>query len=188
MKNTIFILLLFILSPVYADNLDKVNLDFIQYFEKKCHYSFDDKIIDSIISHRDKQISIDEIEYTIFEFDLKIKLKEKITEAKLEFSCPSLDIEIPDHTPEQIIKEEDAGGRYFRNIAWQKEIYGNNWKGLVAFSDYIFGDSGKIKTYDFLICQKYSPCFSYSINIEPQFKKQEREMALDHIKSIRYLR
>lgn len=186
MKIIISFILASIINPVHSQNLIIDNSELIQNFEKNCKYFFGDKIKNLITFQKVDKFIFNDIDHQSFEFHLKIKLNKKITEAKLEFTCPSKIVELPTKMPEQIIKEEDAGGRYFRHVAWQREIHGNNWQGIIAYSDYLFGDSEKIPTYDYLVCQKYSQCFSYSINTDPKLNAHEIESALGLLKTIKF--
>lgn len=188
MKKTIFAILFAISLPAFSEVPAGEDMNLLRDFKKECNYYFDDGIIKSIVSQDVGILSFEKKQYKVFKFRMKIKLEKKLTEAKLETTCPSASTDSPAKTPRQIIKEEDAGGRYFRHIAWEREISGKNWAGLVAYSDYLFGDSEKSTTYDYLICSKNSQCFSYSINKKPRLTAKERDAALDIFKSINYLK
>jgi hypothetical protein len=55
-------------------------------------------------------------------------------------------------SPRELLAEEDAGGRYFRHVAWQKQISGSRWTGQLAFIDYLQGDGARSAVNAYLMC------------------------------------
>ncbi|MBS77811.1 MAG: hypothetical protein CMO32_19070 [Variovorax sp.] len=47
---------------------------------------------------------------------------------------------------------EDAGGRYFRHVAWQRRINGPRWTGQWAFIDSLQGDGARSAINAYLMC------------------------------------
>lgn len=161
----------------------------IDALEVHCGYDLGEETINSITSSKVKKENFNSTKFTHLEFKMALKLGKKKTNASIRFNCITegdFSSEPPFLTPTQLIRQEDAGGRYFRHIAWQKKITGNNWDGLIAYSDYFFGDAQKSKTYYYLICRTASKCFDFEIDPTIKLTQREQENALDLIRRISY--
>ncbi|EDT03663.1 hypothetical protein BamIOP4010DRAFT_2822 [Burkholderia ambifaria IOP40-10] len=130
-----------------------------------CGYSLDNSILEKV-----KSSSVS-FENNVFraEFLLELKPVDRYLKASLYFGCflPGKDsmgskIGVP-LTARGEIANEDSGGRYARNVVWERKYTGLNWIGTMAYVDSIFGDgsSRKIPAY-FMTCPKVAdlPCFS----------------------------
>ena len=85
------------------------------------------------------------------------------------------------------IEKEDAGGRYYRIINWEKEIHGSNWQGTMTYVNSIFGDGHRSAVPDqFLACPKASnnPCFYVNIGPSTPLSKRESMQIKNLIKDI----
>lgn len=88
---------------------------------------------------------------------------------------PTAGLSAPILTPEEIIIEEDSGGRYARHVAWQKSINANNWTAKIAYVDHVIGDGQRIKLNDFLICNSTiaTPCIKLSITAPQRISNKD---------------
>lgn len=155
----------------------------------ECGYDLGEEIVGSIVSEEVKQGVFHAGRYISFEFQINFGPLKKKTVARILFNCTSEGSSAPYGqllTPAQLIQREDAGGRYFRHVAWQKKISGRNWSGLVAYSDYLFGDGQKSLTYTYLICPISLQCFYFEINPQIRLTSKEREAGLDLMRGISY--
>ncbi|HMC99429.1 MAG TPA: hypothetical protein VKH37_04720, partial [Ferruginibacter sp.] len=107
-----------------------------------CGYSLDNSILEKV-----KSSSIG-FENNVFraEFLLELKPVDRYLKASLYFGCflPGKDsmgskIGVP-LTARGEIANEDSGGRYARNVVWERKYTGLNWIGTMAYVDSIFGD------------------------------------------------
>ncbi|WP_407971959.1 hypothetical protein ACJ51O_30050 [Burkholderia pyrrocinia] len=142
--------------------------DNIFLLENRCGYvlgeNISSKIIDSSVRVNNKVIS--------FDFYLVMKLGGRPIRGKLSFGCfvagssalgPSA---VKKTTAADEIALEDSGGRYVRNIVWQRKYEGKGWGGTVAYVNSVYGDQERLVAPDyFLICPDaiYSPCFSFEV-------------------------
>lgn len=155
----------------------------------ECGYDLGEEITREIISEEIKEGVFDSAKYVNFDFRINLRILQKEVAAKIVFNC--IDEGSPvsykkSLTPVQLMRQEDAGGRYFRHVAWQRKIHGRNWSGLIAYSDYLFGDGQKTPTYTYLICRAQSLCFNFEIDPRDKLTSREREAVLDLIKGISY--
>lgn len=153
----------------------------------ECGYDLGEKITKGILSEQIKESVFDSRKYVSFDFRIQLTLLQKDVAASIVFNCVDETAAAPNQensTPVQLMQQQDAGGRYFRHIAWQRKISGRNWSGLIAYSDYLFGDGQKSSTYTYLICRAALQCFSFEIDPRVRLTAKEREAALDLIKSI----
>jgi hypothetical protein len=104
-------------------------------------------------------------------------------QGKLSFSClagalsASPENSVLRTTAADEIALEDSGGRYARNIVWQRKYEGDGWVGTVAYVNSVFGDQSKQPIPDsFLICPDKDglACFSFEVG-KKQLKKQESD-------------
>jgi hypothetical protein len=93
--------------------------------------------------------------YTV---QVRVPGKGKNEAIRLQLSCP-VGEEVSSGISERISKPsvqiaaEDAGGRYFRHVAWEGSIKGANWEGVAAHIDYLFGDGVRSPQTQYLVCQ-----------------------------------
>jgi hypothetical protein len=175
--------------PCVAKDNEQQKANAIDTLRAHCGYDLGKGIKNSIISGKTEERNFDSAKYANLEFKIDLRLLKKKTTANIRFNCitegksPS---EPQSLTPAQLIQQEDAGGRYFRHIAWQQRISGDNWSGLVAYSDYLFGDGQKSPTYIYFICQARSQCFDFEISPAVKLTSKEREIALGLVRKISY--
>lgn len=162
------------------------NREYKSLIQDHCPILLGDEIEKSLVSHEIITLGTEDKKYTLFNLKIKIKINKKTSYAEIKIGCYSDNKARPSKDPKEELKQEDSGGRYYHNIAWQRKIHGNNWEGLIAFSDYLFGDGRKIPTYNYNICPAKLPCFSYEIETRPSLTPKERDSAIEIIKKIRY--
>lgn len=146
--------------PNYQDN--------ILLLGNRCGYilgeNVSSKIVDSSVNVNSGIIS--------FDFHLVMKLDGDAAHGKLSFSCfvggssvSGSNVENKTTAVDEIALE-DSGGRYVRNIVWQKKYEGKGWVGTVAYVNSVYGDRERLPVPDyFLICPSaiYFPCFSFEV-------------------------
>jgi hypothetical protein len=134
---------------------------------------FNKFVVDSEIENKSK--------YTAINLSLSIKLKTKLIVGKMSFSCAktlennadkAIDQKKSEFltsnvivSAEEIIKLEDAGGRYYRIVSWEKEVISNSNRWSVAYVNSIFGDRIKSKIPDFFLACPSSQRLS-CVNLE----------------------
>ncbi|WP_124519030.1 hypothetical protein [Burkholderia stagnalis] len=173
MRNIIFpCVALFLLSEVTgaeSSSNDLVDLHGnISLLENKCGYvlgeNISSKVIRSLVSENEKIAS--------FDFYLRMRLENRSIRGKLSFSCfvagsrasePGV---VQKTTAADEIALEDSGGRYARDIVWQRKYEGKGWDGTVAYVNSVFGDQERRAAPDyFLICPNKGgfSCFSFEV-------------------------
>ncbi|RZT42791.1 hypothetical protein [Cupriavidus agavae] len=79
-------------------------------------------------------------------------------------------------TAREEIDDEDLRGRYGRIVAWQREYQGDNFKGTIAYTDYIFGDGYRfMHEPQFYVCPTRPgiSCFSLTVQNDERLTKSE---------------
>ncbi|GAB2868307.1 hypothetical protein GCM10027093_00030 [Paraburkholderia jirisanensis] len=104
-------------------------------------------------------------------------------QGKLSFSCLKRGLtDLPQDAAEKTtaadeITLEDSGGRYARNIVWQKRYQGNGWTGTIAYVNSVSCDQTKLVIPDyFFVCPNMNglACFSYEIE-KIRLKRKESD-------------
>lgn len=134
----------------------------------QCGYAIDKnlsaQILRSMSSVSDKVVSV--------YFYLKLTPVQRPIHGKLSFGCFSPQSEAsqknipPKTTAKDEIALEDSGGRYARNIVWQRTYDGEGWAGTIAYVNSVSGDGKKRRSPDFfLICPNVDrlSCFSFEV-------------------------
>ncbi|CAG2336602.1 MULTISPECIES: hypothetical protein [Burkholderia] len=142
--------------------------DNIFLLESRCGYilgeNISSKTVDSSMSVNNGIVS--------FDFYLVMKLDGSAIRGKLSFSCFVAGSSVSSSsvanktTAVDEIALEDSGGRYVRNIVWQRKYEGKGWDGTVAYVNSVYGDRERMRVPDyFLICPNaiYFPCFSFEV-------------------------
>lgn len=155
---------------------------------EECGYTLNDSLRQSIDS---SQITINKTSQSI-SFKVHARPIYRKIIANLTFSCyskvqsdinpnplfhDSQDV-LPLNTAKEEIIQEDSGGRYGRNVAWEKPISGINWTGTIAYVNSISGDGETTKIPDFfLVCpnKQGSTCFSLEVDKNSPLKKDEAD-------------
>lgn len=151
-----------------ASNGRANSLDNIFLLESRCGYvlgeNISSKTVDSSVNVNNGIIS--------FDFYLVMRLDRRPMRGKLSFSCFVAGSSVSGSsianktTAADEIALEDSGGRYVRNIVWQRKYEGKGWDGTVAYVNSVYGDRERLAAPDyFLICPGaiYSPCFSFEV-------------------------
>ncbi|MDR5777668.1 MULTISPECIES: hypothetical protein [unclassified Caballeronia] len=145
--------------------------------EKQCQYQLDENLINRISKSSSK---VDENVISI-DFYLTIRPAKRDVEGKLTFACLTTKAEASEQkslkktTASAEIALEDSGGRYAREVAWQRKFEGQGWNGTIAYVNAVYGDQRKQRISDyFLICPDKNEltCFSFEI---VKFKLSKRE-------------
>ncbi|MET3218018.1 UNVERIFIED_ORG: hypothetical protein ABIC48_005808 [Burkholderia territorii] len=155
--------------------------DNIFLLESRCGYilgeNISSKIVDSSVNVNNGIIS--------FDFYLVMKLDRSAIRGKLSFSCFVAGASISGSsvanktTAVDEIALEDSGGRYVRNVVWQRKYEGKGWDGTVAYVNSVYGDRERVRVPDyFLICPNtiYFPCFSFEVMGRGLAKKESERI------------
>lgn len=140
-----------------------------------------------------------EISITI-RFHLLIDGQHRKVPATLEFGCrkPSFPVAsdgfsatpgIQKMTAKDVIASEDAGGRYYRRVTWQRKYQGGGFSGTVAYVNSIFGDGEVMSIPDlYFSCPNRNGLTCYSIEVAPNFRltRSERVSAMSIIGDVTY--
>ncbi|MDR1461659.1 MAG: hypothetical protein LBI68_00710 [Azoarcus sp.] len=90
----------------------------------------------------------------------------------------------------ETIINEDSGGRYGRNVKWERPFNAVNWRGRVAYVDSIFGDGQKMPMHQFVICPAPhgSACLTFEANDgTTRLKPTEIDALLRSLETIAYI-
>jgi hypothetical protein len=150
---------------IFSDNLqfNKVLL------ENQCGYvlerNLSDQVYKSSSTINEKTVYVD--------FYLHLAPAQRTIQGKLSFAC--LKAEFSDlaqgafqkTTAAEEIALEDSGGRYVRNIVWQRKHEGRGWTGTIAYINSISGDQTNLPVPDyFFVCPDKSGITCFSLEIE----------------------
>ncbi|WP_250493862.1 hypothetical protein [Caballeronia sp. GAWG1-1] len=143
----------------------------------QCRYQLDKNLINRVSKSSSKvnenTISID--------FYIAIRPSKRDVDGKLTFACLTTKAEVSEQkslkktTASDEIALEDSGGRYAREVAWQRKYEGKGWNGTIAYVNALYGDQRKQRIPDyFLICPDKNEltCFSFEI---VKFKLSKKE-------------
>ena len=164
------LLFLFFIAPAYSQH--KMNgKDFSENLEAKCRIGFDAGIIGEMENTGIAASKIDGRDNFSAGFTLKIREAGKKAEARINVYCSAKEnsskISKSSATPRDQIAQEDSGGRYYRQVAWQRNASGINWKGQIAYADALHGD-GTVLAIDFyLLCLKVEGNVCLHIEVQP---------------------
>lgn len=128
-------------------------------------------------------------------FDVNLVEKSKALTAQMTISCvgpTNNSIQTSDSVPDAqaVIQEEDAGGRYFRHVASQTLINGQNWRASVAAIDYLLADGQRVDKNEIVACNAdvISPCIFFSISKPKRLSKSYLKLAHSMIEKIAIVR
>ncbi|NMV41906.1 hypothetical protein [Ralstonia insidiosa] len=175
--------------------------------KKGCHFEFDDKLkrdVESIklFPNKESEFNRQVVLYLTSEINKKA-IKYKLSffcrgtggESKLQwpsvFEGDSAAIQrllSQKRSPKSIIQEQDAGGRYGRQVNWEKKFAATNWQGTIAYSDRVFGDQATIPESGYFIAcpdNKEVSCFSVEINQTERLKKTDVNKIVDLLRGVR---
>jgi len=184
-----FVILLFI-REAGAESVNPGSSDLqsnLALLSVQCGYALDKNISDRVVKSSstvsDKVVSV----------DLYIDLSSMpAIQGKLSFSClagalsASPESSAQRTTAADEIALEDSGGRYARNIVWQRKYEGDGWGGTVAYVNFVSGDQSKQPIPDyFLICPDKNrlACFSFEVG-KRRLKKQESDLVPEFLHGI----
>lgn len=171
-----------------TENLSKI--------KEYCRYALGDRI-SSAVKGAEKISAADSI---VIVFDADFSPKKRNISAKLTFGCNLVPQAVDSNdqymkrdqpkTAKEEIELEDSGGRYGRNVVWERPYRGANIAGTVAYVNSVSGDRVKIRVPDFLLVCPNQPgltCFSLEIDKEISLTKAEQEWFVMILGDIRYL-
>jgi hypothetical protein len=137
------------------------------------------------------------------ELDFQLGSGPSAMAGKLQFNCNSdrgtagVPSDVPPHLTKdgtasssvsaaKVVKDEDSGGRYFRNVKWERRIEAANWQGTVAYADFTFGDRQKTKTSFYLVCEAklQIPCFELTLQPGQQNEQPRHRRVLAFVREI----
>jgi hypothetical protein len=164
------------------ENHDSSNLwGNVSLLSNWCGYAFDEEIL-SQISKSTSKIN-DRI--ILLDFYVVLRNADRPIYGKLSFGCFMVESTAPKQgtthrlTAAEEIAQEDSGGRYARNIVWQRRYLGVGWSGTIAYVNSIFGDQERSDIPDyFMICPDKGELACFSFEIE---KTRLREKESDRI-------
>jgi hypothetical protein len=89
-------------------------------------------------------------------------------------------------SPKRILQDEDAGGRYFRHVKWERKFVATHWQGVVVYSDYSFGDGQKTITAYYLACQTELrlPCIEFVMTPDAKKDSLQHRRVLDFLAQV----
>ncbi|MCT8174973.1 hypothetical protein [Variovorax sp. CY25R-8] len=74
------------------------------------------------------------------------------TRLSCALDAPATALPLEPTSPRELLAMEDAGGRYFRHVAWQRRINGPRWTGQWALIDSLQGDGARSAINAYLMC------------------------------------
>jgi hypothetical protein len=151
---------------VHAQESPSLAAEHLDLLSSHCHFALPETLRKSVLSSSRKDYASG---YVQFSFLIAFTEKAPQLRGQVSFNCidqtkvAPLTITSPNITSEKvknlrpkkpsvIIREEDAGGRYFRHLAWERKLRAANWVANVAFSDYTFGDGQRSGSSFYLVC------------------------------------
>ncbi|MDR5750386.1 MULTISPECIES: hypothetical protein [unclassified Caballeronia] len=163
-----------------AESVDNGSTDLqnnISLLRSQCGYVLDENILAKIVG------SSSNVNGNVIFFDFYIVMKPRIKpiHGKLLFSCfvagstPTRSDIAQKTTAADEIALEDSGGRYVRDIAWQRAYEGKGWSGTIAYVNSIYGDQERQAVPDyFLVCPNKNgfACFSFEVVKEKLDRKE----------------
>jgi hypothetical protein len=181
MENVILACLMFLLfcgksqaEPVNQESDDLQSNKTL--LESQCGYSLDKDVLmqvsKSFSKVNDKEIFVD--------FYISLMPVRRTIHGKLSFGClkggmTGLQQVAQKTTAADEITLEDSGGRYARNIEWQRKYEGNGWPGTIAYVNSVSRDQSKKAVPDyFFVCPNKDglACFSYEVEKTPLERKE----------------
>ncbi len=161
-----------------------------------CGYALGDRLV-SAVKGAKKISAVDSI---VIVLDADFSPKKRKISTKLTFGCNLMPQAVDSNgqymkrdqpkTAKEEIELEDSGGRYGRNVVWERLYRGANIAGTVAYVNSVSGDRVKIRIPDFLLVCPNQPgltCFSLEIDKEISLTKAEQEWFVTILGDIRYL-
>ncbi|WP_341316951.1 hypothetical protein WN982_37165 [Paraburkholderia sp. IMGN_8] len=118
-----------------------------------------------------------------FDFYVSLKPADRPIHGKLSFGCFTVGSAAPKQgvaqrpTAAEEIAQADSGGRYARNVVWQRRYEGKGWSGTIAYVNSVFGDQENLNIPDyFLICPDKGglACFSFEV-VKAKLNKKESD-------------
>ncbi|WP_321839673.1 hypothetical protein [Paraburkholderia bannensis] len=180
-------------SSANTKNIDSERLSKnTSLLSNRCGYVLDKNIIDKISKSyskvNDRIISID--------FYVSLKVADRPVNGKLSFGCFMVGAKeseasgLKRPTAAEEISQADSGGRYARNVVWQRTYEGAGWTGTIAYVNSVFGDQENLKVPDyFLVCPNKGKlaCFSFEVQ-RPRLDRRESDKIPDLLRGIVFLK
>lgn len=168
------VLILFIFCLSVTTNSYAIDVEVEKIFSVYCGFQFSADLTGKIISMpSDSDASNDKVKQLNFGFSDPLRG----VIAKLYFTCDNKFRQSgAGRRPSMLIREEDAGGRYFRHVKWEKKYVAKNWEGRVAYIDYVYGDGVKTVLQQYVFCQydRYG-CFMMDVDLDKKTPKKIRD-------------
>ncbi|CAJ0730772.1 MULTISPECIES: hypothetical protein [Ralstonia] len=204
------VLALTFLLLISADALcqERESINNVDYYliKKDCHFEFGDTLKRDITSIKSFSNNESEFNQQVVLY-LTSEINRRPIKYKLSFFCRKTGSEIKlqwpsvfegdsaaiqrllsqKRSPKSIIQEQDAGGRYGRQVNWEKKFAATNWHGTIAYSDKVFGDQTAIpETGYFIACpdNKAVSCFSVEINQTERLKRTDVNKIVDILREV----
>ena len=164
------LLFLSLIAPAYSQKkMD--GEEFSENLKAKCQLGFDKEIIARIKNAGIISLKIDGHDYISAEFALKIREAKKEVEVRVNIYCSAQGNPVKNSktyaTPRTLIEQEDSGGRYYRHVAWQRNVSGINWKGRIAHVDYLKGDGTALPKNFYMVCLEIDGNLCLEIDVTP---------------------
>lgn len=144
----------------------------------QCGYALDEKMSRRI----SKSSSRVDGQLVLVDFYLNLIPVRRPIQGKLSFGCLRTELAKPSKdsvqktTAADELELEDSGGRYARNIVWQRKYEGNGWMGTIAYVDSVSGDQAKLVIPDyFFVCPDRGEVVCFSFEVE-KTKLQKNEI------------
>lgn len=151
----------------------------IYLLANECGYALDKNITSEI----SKSSSTASDKVVLLDFYIVMRPGSRPIHGKLSFSCfaagsaASRPEVTQKATAADEIALEDSGGRYARDIVWQRKYEGKGWGGTIAYVNSIYGDQARRTIPDyFLICPNKIglACFSFEV-VKAKLAKNESD-------------
>ena len=181
-------------SLIFEVNADPVDHDpddlksNISLLASQCGYVLDE----SILSEISKSSSKTNEQIISFDFYISLKPADRPIHGKLSFGCFTVGSTAPKQdvtqraTAAEEIAQADSGGRYARNVIWQRRYEGKGWTGTIAYVNSVFGDQENLDIPDyFMICPDKGrlTCFSFEV-VKAKLNKRESYIIPELIRGI----
>ncbi|WP_431825007.1 hypothetical protein [Burkholderia sp. F1] len=172
-RNFALVVILFASSIFRADaeSISSDSGDFnknVLLLSSQCGY----EIGGSVFREVSKSVSKISDQIILLDFYVSMALEDGLIQGKLSFGCFTVGSGAFKQegarrlTASEEIARADSGGRYSRNVVWQRKYEGNGWNGTIAYVNSVFGDQENLSIPDyFLICPDKGKlaCFSFDV-------------------------
>ncbi|WP_157654437.1 hypothetical protein [Burkholderia ubonensis] len=173
MKNFALMVVLFISFAfrVDAESIIRDSGDFnnnVFLLSSRCGYEMGESVFGEVL----KSESTMNDKIILLDFYVSMPLEDRLIQGKLSFGCIAAGSDVSKQkeagrlTASEEIARADSGGRYSRNVVWQRKYEGDGWSGTIAYVNSVFGDQENLSVPDyFMICPDKGrlACFSFEV-------------------------